>query len=115
MSKADNQNIDRRRVLSPRADAPLIEAGETLGRLRAAIKKMPDGREKEAAFRKCDRLVERILVTVPRSLAGAVVKLRLLADPALGIESGTGEGDAPAIRQILALVDRLPAGSRKAA
>ena len=47
-------------------------------------------------------------MTAPASLVGALVKLRLVADPDIGIENGyrADGGDFIAIRQVLALIER---------
>jgi hypothetical protein len=51
------------------------------------------------------RLEEVIASTQCASLAGAAVKLRRLADPALGIEAGNAQSDIVSLRHVLAVVE----------
>ena len=55
--------------------------------------------------REFGRLRAKLNKTEPTTLAGAVVKLRQLADPAEGIEQGPMKGDLKSLRQVLAFLE----------
>jgi hypothetical protein len=55
-------------------------------------------------------LYDQITLSPPVSLTSVAVKLRLLADPDLGLENNEGENDIASLRQVLGLVERV-AGS----
>jgi hypothetical protein len=46
-----------------------------------------------------------ILLSPPVSIKSACIKLRLLADPGIGIETGAGTEDGEAVRQVLAFLE----------
>ena len=52
-------------------------------------------------------LYDQITLSPPVSLVSVAVKLRLLADPDLGLENNEGENDVASLRQALALVERV--------
>jgi hypothetical protein len=52
-------------------------------------------------------LYDQITLSAPVSLTSAAVKLRLLADPHLGLENNEGENDVASLRQVLELVARV--------
>src|ERR1700719_1701497 len=52
-------------------------------------------------------LYDQITLSPPVSLVSAMVKLRLLADPDLGLENNEGINDVASLRQALALVERV--------
>ena len=47
----------------------------------------------------------RIATTAPATLSGAMIKLRRLLDPDLGMEISQKDSDVPCLRQILALIE----------
>jgi hypothetical protein len=52
-------------------------------------------------------LYDQITLSPPVSLASAAIKLRLLADPDLGLENNEGVNDVDSLRQALGLVERV--------
>jgi hypothetical protein len=99
------------------ADATLFAAEENLKIARGAFEGRPDDESDEDAepfLDAIDSQVRIIMETPPASLPGAAVKLRLLADPEIGLEIGHGEEDAQVIRQVLALIEALPGQPREA-
>ncbi|WP_448208579.1 hypothetical protein [Azospirillum sp. sgz302134] len=56
----------------------------------------------------CSRLVVAILTTPPQTIADARVILERLSDPDDGIDGGTGPHDSTALRNVAALLSRLP-------
>jgi hypothetical protein len=44
--------------------------------------------------------------TAPTTLTGAAIKLRVLADPAHGMEAGDREDDYVSLRQVLAFIEQ---------
>lgn len=58
------------------------------------------------------RLRVKLNKTEPTTLAGAIVKLRQLADPAEGIEQGPLKGDFKSLRQALAFLEGEAAAGR---
>src|ERR1700682_433540 len=55
-------------------------------------------------------LYDQITLSPPVSLVSVAVKLRLLADPKLGLENNEGENDVASLRQALGLVERVASG-----
>jgi hypothetical protein len=100
----------------PTSDAKLILAERRIADLRA------EDKARDAAGSEDDHddlwdeifsLDKMIYITVPTTLAGALVKLRRLADPGLGIEVGSTENDATCVRQVLAFLESAHAPPRK--
>jgi hypothetical protein len=52
-------------------------------------------------------LMEAINTTPTRSLADCVVKLKLLADPNIGIEAGDRPDDVPSLRQVIDFIEGI--------
>jgi hypothetical protein len=52
-------------------------------------------------------LYDQITLSPPVSLASVAIKLRLLADPDLGLENNEGINDLASLRQALGLVERI--------
>jgi hypothetical protein len=61
----------------------------------------------DAIYLRALALDEVIAKAAPRTLAGALVKLRRLLDPEIGIEVGPGANDISSLRQVLAFLERL--------
>jgi hypothetical protein len=55
--------------------------------------------------------IEFINNTAPTTLAGAAIKLRVLADPAHGMEAGDRDDDYLSLRQILAFIEQAAAST----
>jgi len=75
----------------------LLAEGERLAEPEAAVAKR---------FEEIGRCFEIINTTPPTTLAGVAVKLRLLADPDIGMECGEREDDFCSLRQALEFVER---------
>jgi hypothetical protein len=57
------------------------------------------------------QLIDVILLTPPRTLAGAAVKLRLLCDAEIGIfAAGASDQEEVSLRQVLAFVEAMSGG-----
>jgi hypothetical protein len=50
-------------------------------------------------------LIEAINTRAPQSLGDCLVKLKLLADPDIGMEAGDREDDLLSLRQVVAFLD----------
>lgn len=91
----------------------LLDAEERLREVREAVAKTTTDAEMDRIWPECEALQRAILNTAPTSMVDVAVKLRLIADPAIGLEVGDRPdgGDVRAIRQVLAFVEsRLAAG-----
>jgi hypothetical protein len=88
-------------------DQVLLAAERDLAASRARCAALPEGPEADAAWREIDRLQLLVLFTAPDGLPGVLVKLRLVTDPNLGVESGEriDHGDTVAMRQVLRLLE----------
>ena len=99
-----NDTIER-----PAPDAALIEAGREIAEVCALIKAEEDAEidnPGNAHFDRFNALELTILTRSAKTLAGAVVKLRRLADPAQGIDAVNNAAFFPALVQALAVVER---------
>ena len=91
-----------------RADAALIEAGREMTEVCALIKVEEDAgldNPGGALFDHFNELETTILTTPAETLAGAVVKLRRLADPAQGIGPVENPGFLPALMQAISVIE----------
>lgn len=61
----------------------------------------------EEAARVVFEIEEAIATTSAQTLRGAAIKLRVICDPETGIETGERDTDAPALRNVLAVIERL--------
>jgi hypothetical protein len=84
------------------ADANLFKLERQISdnRARAAV-----AEEIAPLSREFGRLRAKLNKTAPTTLAGAIVKLRQLADPAEGIEQGPMKGDFKSLRLVLAFLE----------
>jgi hypothetical protein len=97
-------------------DASFLAAEQSLAELRqqiaAAADKVASIAEEKALVKPLDDkmwgLYGAILSSPPVSIASAIIKLRLLADPNIGIENGGQPEDAEAVRQVLAFLEMSP-------
>ena len=92
-------------------DAALLDAETDVIALYAALDKMPtDTREEEEALEplrdRANDLEEFVRVEPSETLTGAAVKLRRLLDPEIGMVAGERKSDMPALRDILAFMER---------
>ena len=96
------------------SDADLIEAGRELADVLHQFGTLPDLPVEDAdemGQRLTDRLgeiTELINNTPATTMAGAAVKLRLLADPEVGMEAGERDDDYVSLRQVLACCEAQP-------
>ena len=126
MSKANEKHIGRRALLKGTAlttiattlptlpalavggdDHALIEAEAEITRLYAWLDANPDADEeleRDPVYERVYPLEDFIALTPARSLAGVAVKLRRMLDREVGIDTGTGVNDVPALLSILAFV-----------
>lgn len=100
------------------ADAALVAAAREMAQLRAQIHNRPPGMTIEEEVRYEDiteaalwdrywTLNDWIAETPAQGLEGAVIKLRLLADPDIGINIGPRGSDMAMLTSALATVERL--------
>ena len=100
-------------------DAGFLAAEQSLAELRqqiaAAADKVASIAEEKALVKPLDDkmwgLYDAILSSPPVSIASAIIKLRLLADPDIGIENGGQPQDAEAVRQVLAFLETSADGA----
>jgi hypothetical protein len=94
-------------------DASFLAAEQSLAELRqqiaAAADKVASIAEEKAFVKPLDdkmwEFYDAIMSSPPVSIASAIIKLRLLADPNIGIENGGQPEDAEAVRQVLAFLE----------
>jgi hypothetical protein len=83
------------------AEAEIAELRSRSNQLRAAGDKSDQPEIWDRVF----ALDEWIATTAPTAFAEVAVKLRRLADPKLGIETGASEEDPVSVRQVLAFIE----------
>jgi hypothetical protein len=96
-------------------DADFLAAEREIAELRAERKTLDASIKTQADEARLDKpisdriwaLYDQITLSPPVSLVSAAVKLRLLADPDLGLENNEGENDVASLRQALGLVERV--------
>ena len=94
-------------------DAAFLAAEQNLAELRrqinAASERVSSVEEEEALVGPLEKRMWEfyrvILLSPPVSTKSACIKLRLLADPGIGIETGAGTEDVEAVRQVLAFLE----------
>jgi hypothetical protein len=90
-------------------DSTLFSAEREMTALRAQSDVLFAAGDREDHSEIWDRIfhLEEVIARTPAAtLAGAVIKLRRLADPEMGIEIGDNASDALSVRQALAVVER---------
>jgi hypothetical protein len=94
-------------------DADFLAAEREIAEVRAErdaldIKTLADAERLDKPLSKrMWALYDQIALSPPVSLTSAAVKLRLLADPDLGLENNEGINDVASLRQALGLVERV--------
>jgi hypothetical protein len=93
------------------AERQLVELRAEREALSPSVKTLDD--EKRLINPLSDRiwtLYDQITLSPPVSLVSALVKLRLLSDPDIGLAAGEGENDVASVQQVLGLVERVAGG-----
>jgi hypothetical protein len=92
-------------------DTELIEALQRWEELHRKWEDDPSDDEGERLSAEQSRLMEFINNAQPASLLGCIIKLRVLADPIIGMEVGDRDDDVVSVRQVLAFLEGLTRGA----
>src|SRR5262245_16304254 len=88
-------------------DAVLLQAEAEYQRLRSVARGLASDKARAPIVDAAYEQLDIIATTTPATLTGVLVKLRPLADPDLGIDTGTSELDGESLRQCVACLERL--------
>jgi hypothetical protein len=91
-------------------DAELIHAGQRLEELHRRLRDQPDDDEADRIADEQGKVMVFVNNAEPAPLLGCIIKLRVLADPDVGMEAGDRPDDVDSVRQVLAFLEGM-AGS----
>ncbi len=101
-------------------DAALIEAERQVRDLLAEANRVPSGNnatnatDATHAGKQVWAVIDRMTATPAKTLVGAACKLRIVLDPEVGLTAGESGKEIPMLLDVLAVVERLPGGTRSA-
>lgn len=91
-------------------DAELIEAGQRWDEVKRRWEGLHSDEEADALSAEQGELMVFINNAPPTTLQGCAIKLRVLADPEVGMEVGQRDDDVVSVRAVLAFIEALAQG-----
>ncbi len=89
-------------------DAALIEAERQVRDLLTEANKVPSDND---AVEQVWVVIDRMVATPAKTLAGAACKLRIVLDPEVGLAAGESGKEIPMLLDVLAVIERLVAST----
>jgi hypothetical protein len=89
----------------PLEDSPMQSLTALAAELSEIVARLEESDDDDEEPPRLGELIAAINTRAPQSLGDCLVKLKLLADPGLGIEAGDREDDMISLRQVVAFLD----------